>query len=191
MLHSFKPLPPGWNQLPEGWFSVGDAEVYAQLLASIPESRTVVEVGCHLGRSLCAVASVIRDKKHMVHAVDPWTEEQLGPEHPWSGKRDRKRDFIANCERFGLCRVTAHQMTSVEAPGLLGSATLVFLDGLHDYESVLADIRAWQPHIVYGGILCGHDYTPGWPGVERAVREVFGLKARTYAPHSTIWSVTL
>ena len=30
--------------------------------------------------------------------------------------------------------------------------------GAHDYESVLADIRAWRRNVVSGGVIAGHDY---------------------------------
>lgn len=36
---------------------------------------------------------------------------------------------------------------------------LVFLDGAHEYEAVLADLRAWIPKVCDGGIIAGHDYS--------------------------------
>ena len=38
------------------------------------------------------------------------------------------------------------------------SVDMVFLDGAHDYESVMTDILSWLPKIREGGIICGHDY---------------------------------
>ncbi len=39
----------------------------------------------------------------------------------------------------------------------------VYLDADHAYESVMADIAAWWPRIVPGGILAGHDFIEdGW-----------------------------
>jgi hypothetical protein len=49
---------------------------------------------------------------------------------------------------------------------------MVFLDGSHDYESVVRDILAWRSLVADGGLLCGHDHS--WPGVERAVLELLG-----------------
>jgi hypothetical protein len=37
----------------------------------------------------------------------------------------------------------------------------VYIDGDHSYEFVSTDIKAWWPKVQSGGILAGHDYTPG------------------------------
>lgn len=51
---------------------------------------------------------------------------------------------------------------------------LIFLDANHDYESVKRDLAICLQHLTPGGILCGHDFgTTQFPGVEKAVREVY------------------
>lgn len=53
-----------------------------------------------------------------------------------------------------------------------GLIDLVFIDGDHTYAQVKKDIQMWLPHIVEGGILCGHDYGwEKWPGVKQAFDE--------------------
>lgn len=66
-----------------------------------------------------------------------------------------------------------------------GAPALVFLDADHRYEAVKSDIE-WS---VNSGakIVCGHDFGTEWPGVERAVREIFGSNFSTCA--SLWWSV--
>lgn len=46
-----------------------------------------------------------------------------------------------------------------------------FLDGDHSYESAQLDIDAWAGKVRQGGLLAGHDYSPLYPGVVRAVNE--------------------
>ena len=47
------------------------------------------------------------------------------------------------------------------------------LDVSHDYDNVLADIRAWYPKVKSGGILAGDDYQNDFMGVVNAVNESF------------------
>ena len=51
---------------------------------------------------------------------------------------------------------------------------LLFIDGLHTYEAVAADIRDWAPRVVPGGIIVFDDYMNPDPtfGVKRAVDEM-------------------
>lgn len=51
---------------------------------------------------------------------------------------------------------------------------LVFIDAIHLYEEVKKDISAWMLKVKNEGILCGDDYIEQFPGVIRAVDEMFG-----------------
>jgi hypothetical protein len=46
---------------------------------------------------------------------------------------------------------------------------LVYLDACHTYECVLADLEAWFPKLVTGGIMAGHDFLMSHYGVQQAV----------------------
>lgn len=57
----------------------------------------------------------------------------------------------------------------------------IYIDGSHQYEHVLHDIRCAQEVVREGGVIGGHDYypeddtkRPDLHGVGRAVREVYG-----------------
>ena len=47
----------------------------------------------------------------------------------------------------------------------------VYIDGQHEYISVLNDLKSWFPKIKRGGLISGHDY--GCAGVNRALEEYF------------------
>lgn len=80
-----------------------------------------------------------------------------------------------------------------------GSLDFVYIDGDHTYEFVSKDIAAWWPKVRDGGILSGHDYTPGNPqkghvyGVIEAVDEFAaheGLHvSKTDEEYATWWVV--
>jgi hypothetical protein len=46
---------------------------------------------------------------------------------------------------------------------------MLFIDGLHDYNSVLADFRHFEPYVIGDGLVAFHDYADYWPGVKALV----------------------
>lgn len=50
-----------------------------------------------------------------------------------------------------------------------GSLGMVYIDAAHDYESVLADLKAYYPKVMPGGVIAGHDYLNPAYGVKDAV----------------------
>lgn len=66
-----------------------------------------------------------------------------------------------------------------------GDIHILFVDADHSYEAVKADIKAWSPHVVRGGLMIFHDYAPTehnlnlFPeiaGVRKAVDEWYGVE---------------
>ena len=74
-----------------------------------------------------------------------------------------------------VVQVVRARSVDVELPPRIA---LVFLDGLHDEDSVRADIAHVEPHIPPGGLLALHDYRPDYPGVVAAAD-----------PHAPRWAV--
>lgn len=79
-------------------------------------------------------------------------------------------------------------MDSLAAADTLEDQTfdLVYLDSRHDYEWVRDEIRAWLPKVKKGGAISGHDYSPEFPGVQKAVAEVLGGPDHVYRDSSWI-----
>lgn len=103
--------------------------------------------------------------------------------------------FLANVRHSEMQEsITPFPQTSAIAARLLRSygvqADLVYIDGSHDYEDVLADLKAYWPLVRPGGILMGDDL--GWAGVRQAVREFTterGLTIREH-PNQIWWTLT-
>ena len=60
------------------------------------------------------------------------------------------------------------------------SIDMVYIDGRHDYPSVLADIKAWLPKVKKGGWITGHDIKLTGNRVFEAVTEMFGTDYKEY-----------
>jgi hypothetical protein len=75
----------------------------------------------------------------------------------------------------------------------------VYIDARHDYDGVRADLHAWYRKLCPGGLIAGHDFSGGWPGVVRAVSEFviahrkqlggFSITAEGAASGSPSWLV--
>ncbi len=152
--------------------------------------KTFVEVGCKEGRTTGHILKTVPDS--YVMAIDPWISNPA-PENGDATREDYEKWDFEKIEREfwenvgeNKDRCTMLRMTSAEAVGRIerktspmveynGTRDLVFIDALHDYESVKEDIALWWPQVRMGGILAGHDFNHQWPGVERAVAESFNL----------------
>lgn len=173
----------------EGWLTEAEAEYLAKISSrwnDAPFIANIIEVGSWKGRSTCALAS---SSNVRVWAVDTW---QGSPEHQSELSKHPAlwlyEEFLKNVEGLPIIPI---MLTSVLAAKLMERAAIqpdiVFIDANHDYESVKADILAWQPLLSSGGILCGHDYDPpNWLGVKQAV-DKFVPKFRI-VPGTTLWT---
>ncbi len=144
-----------------------------QWLAEQASTRSlIIEIGSDQGRSTRALADNTRGT---VYAVDLWEDFTVEDESGlYSRTEYTGRRFDLFCQNMAGCdNVRTVETTSLEAAQLLDDVRfdMIFIDASHDYESVKADILAWQPLIREGGLLCGHDYTTK-PGVKRAVDEL-------------------
>jgi hypothetical protein len=125
----------------------------------------------------------------LVIAVDTW----LGSSEHWlhsnlfsemsflNGYPALYNQFLSNAIRVGVANyVLPIPIASLGAAEVLTSlgvtASIIHVDGAHDYDSVMADLRAWWPLLAPGGILIGDDYLPDgyWESVRRAFDNFFG-----------------
>ena len=128
--------------------------------------NTGAEVGVRLGW----YAKYILDNTDMkLYAVDPWeTNAELaqGADEAYEHCKKITAPYGERCEMVKAYSPSAAESFEDE------SLDFVYIDALHDYESVLADIKGWFPKVRTGGIIAGHDYRmSSWPGVVTAVEE--------------------
>lgn len=154
----------------------------ASLRAPRNEKLTIVELGSWTGDSAIAMCEAVNSVCPLeVHCIDHWNggnEKQ----RTYAETHDVYEEFRRNIESRGFERlVIPHRDDTVSAASHWGvgnsapNVDLLFVDAGHSYEECLADILAWIPYLKAGGMICGHDYSHVFPGVKRAVHEVFGF----------------
>lgn len=115
---------------------------------------------------------------YSAHLLREWKGRELISVDPWLEVPENEQRARTTLGAFGD-RSRIMQMTSVEAAAKVpdGDLDFAYIDALHDYESVKADLEAWFPKVRAGGILAGHDYP--MPGVRAGVDEFFGARSLT------------
>ena len=133
----------------------------------------IVEVGVFAGHFSKYLLE--RFPKLQLIGVDPY----VGSDETFPGDYSQTLDpsiAYANAasiyEPYGE-RASLWATTSQEAVKQLPDESVhaVFIDGCHFYECVEEDLRLWRPKVMKGGLVAGHDFSPQWPGVVRAVWE--------------------
>lgn len=200
-----------WNQM-ELWRHVNGffdyPNLYAQAVEFAPEDKEslFVEVGAWLGRSTSCMGTFIKNsgKDIKFFSIDTWegSDEDVHKDFIQELKRNKSTLFHEFIKNISMCGVkdyiTPMKTTSLEAATEFEDESIDFLhiDASHDYDNVLADIKAWYPKVKKGGIISGDDYEPGiWDGVVKAVNEFFEndqinfvQKGEFYAP-AKVWLV--
>lgn len=156
-------------------------EVLVSLLKELHQRRgaweqlLVVEVGVfagHLSQFLLRDCPFVR-----LLGVDPY----IGADGTFPGNFSQTLDAdvalykaASVMEPYGD-RADLWTMTSEKAAAQLedGIVDAIFIDGCHLYECVKSDFELWMPKMRRGHevLVAGHDFSPQWPGVVRAVHE--------------------
>lgn len=156
--------------------------IYDEWLASNPrQGAIVVEVGVALGKSLAYLCDRLdaagRDDVQ-VFAVDPWSgthrngEQQVHADEAGGDFTLYARMMLENAPK-AFERVRVLRVSDVEATLFFEDQQidLLVLDAEHTYEAVILQLCTFRARAHWIG---GDDFVPDYPGVERAVRQVFG-----------------
>jgi glycosyltransferase involved in cell wall biosynthesis len=172
-------------QFGEVWFNY--PELYSSMVKKFPSGSKFVEVGSWKGMSSAYMAVEIANSTKDIefYCVDTWEgsveHEQYGIDT--SNLYDIFLDNMSPLRKYykGIRARSLQAVKQFED----NSLDFVFIDASHEYEDVKDDIIAWLPKIKNGGIISGHDYlNQDFPGVERAVHEIFGNAIST---QETCW----
>ena len=157
----------------QGWFNFADP--YRRAVREASDGSVFVELGCWKGKSavFLGVEIINSGKTISVHYVDHWGGSNE-PEHKTDPDLERVFGlFMDSIERLhGLdCIVHRGRTVDVAADFEDGSVDFIWVDAGHEYDEVLADIKAWWPKLKVGGVMGGDDYP--MDSVKSAVKDFF------------------
>lgn len=139
-----------------------------ELIRQMPKHFQVgVEIGVREGKYS---KFMLENSNMTIYSVDPW-ENNCELSHAPQVYQYCKNLLAPFGERSKMLK-----MTSFEASKMFEdeSVDFVYIDGLHDYDSVKLDIESWWPKVKKGGICAGHDFNPvDWEGVFMAAMNFF------------------
>ena len=132
-------------------------------------SGPLLEIGTYCGKSAIYLGAAARERATVVYTVDHHRgsdENQAGWEHhderlvdPRTGRMDtlpwfRRTIEDARLEDVVVAVIGASPTVAAHWATPLG---LVFVDGGHAFDVVLADYVGWSRHLAPGGLLVFHD----------------------------------
>lgn len=164
-----------------GWC---DGRVVDRLREISAGKKIVVHLGVWKGKSVLASADTI----------DPVSGIVFGVDHFWGSKDERDKDHAEAVNPLSIL-IQAHYYASqlgrrrsvifltmdtgqAAAYFPFESVEVLFVDGGHDYQSVINDLWAWSTKMKFGSVMCGDDYK--WPGVRQAVSEFVAYWKKRY-----------
>ena len=141
--------------------------------------QKIAEIGVWKSRTTKRVLSHCSDIISQYWAIDPWLIE-FRDRYYIKKFTDEQWEYlyIYACKlMYWFPKLYVIRTDSFSAAKLFpdGYFDLVFIDAEHDYENMMKYISTWLPKVSLNGYLTGHDYKHyRFPGVEKAVKEVFG-----------------
>ncbi len=153
-----------------GWLSKEEGLLLYHLALVQSGKGVIVEIGSFHGKSTIYLGSAARETGcGKIYAIDP----HVGEVH--KGKKEYQssfQQFTQNINKFDLSKwITPLRSTSMAAYKTWSkTVSLLFIDGLHDRESVLQDIR-WINMLQENGVVAFHDALCPFPDVFNVIKE--------------------
>ncbi len=135
------------------------------LLDLLPGNAVVAEIGVAKGAFSRQILA--RARPAGLHLIDPWEEQaddayRPDPANVEQGAQDKRVERIRGmfAGEIEAGTVVVHRDYSGAALARFDPGTFdwVYVDAMHTYDAVLADLRACRRVVRPGGLILGHDY---------------------------------
>jgi predicted O-methyltransferase YrrM len=162
-----------------GWSQISEQGLLFEVITENIESDklNIAEIGVYQGRGTSIINVILINKKinYNYYGIDHFigsVEHKKGVDYYGITLNNLKKLL----DDYDNIKIIKNDSLSESKNYPDNYFDIVYIDASHDYESVKNDILTWIPKIKDGGIICGDDYIGGWPGVVKAVNEVFEHK---------------
>jgi hypothetical protein len=173
----------------DGWLTPHEALMLFESAKISNSKGEIVEIGSWKGRSTIALSLGIKSRGilNSVNAIDPHQGIINGKD---TFDKPTFKKFVSNIKSAEVDKfVKPIIKTSKQAARSWSSpVSLLFIDGLHDYEHAKEDFLLWNKYVSDGGIIAFHDGFCGHAGVWEAVNKYF-LKPNTLIGIGTVSSI--
>jgi FkbM family methyltransferase len=137
------------------------------LLSRLPQNSVGCEIGVWKGDFSEEILRMVKPGK--LYLIDPWSYQ---PEfsHEWYGgtiaQNQKDMDAIYESVRRRFINYQNVQIIRKKTEELINEIPVnhldwIYIDGNHQYEYVLRDLKTFFPLVKEGGIICGDDYDQG------------------------------
>jgi hypothetical protein len=166
---------------------------WVELVASkIQGKKIAIEIGSGIGK----ITEVLSNSCEMVYAVDPWVTTSGPDERTQQLDSTPFETFCINCWDARLKIIPVVGLSQVCIPWLDSRGVnpdLIYLDGSHQYEDFIEDIRLISESFPTATII-GDDYTWGYKTDRPITRgltyaESIGYKKSIYAG-TGLWQIS-
>ena len=161
------------DQIP-GWLTKASGAALFHIVQR-QRPQTIVEIGSYLGRSTVLLALALRDARPdgRLVAIDPHTGDRQHLEALSTSTLPSYDLFRSHLRAAGVedtVEVVVDESVSASR-NFEGGVDLLYVDGWHSYDAVLADGAAWLPKLRPQGVVVFDDYTK-YPEVARAIHDL-------------------
>jgi len=174
------------SELPWGWFNTYDIVFYRKQYTNLPNYSITIEVGCWEGRSICSVADIIKQKNIRVFCIDTF-QGSNPPTEKAAKELEIKNRFFQNIKNYDIEKnIITVVYNSLEVFDIVyipdESIDFFYIDGSHEFNDVIRDVKNAIKKTKKLKIIAGHDYS-----IESVKMAINDMKIPFYVTGENWW----
>lgn len=142
------------------WFANSELKKNIHKYLEATQENHILEIGCFEGRSTCHFSDYyLEHPDSTMTCIDPFIGDNGTPQVD-GGTREIFDTNIRLSKQFSKCKIHYDYSENV-LPTIKETFNFIYIDGSHEPQDILADMRNTFPYLVKGGIMYMDDYLGG------------------------------